>query len=220
MPYTPSNNLGTLPTLTNNNPHRVLAEHYGQKLGGQANANTPATPPTTPTNNAGITWNQNNNRVVPYGWNYAPSQYQTGPDAGRLFNPKPPQWVTDASQYQTWQAPGIKSQNGNYIQYTDGSFVDLSSNMYKQASQIMFPNEDWNAAWRAIPASWQADLAGWEPTLRERWIQAFSEGNRQAAEEIKKQAYQARTQSTNYAQQQKQQQPAQTPTRVTAYMPR
>src|SRR5581483_740141 len=102
--------------------------------------------------------------------------------------------------------------------YGDGSFVDYSSPAWNRAAAIQIADPQQKQLWDAIPDSWKAEMAGWDPSFRENWLKAMSNPGalgyfngqymlgQQAAEEIVKLARQAQDNLTKAAQAQKQQQ--------------
>ena len=81
---------------------------------------------------------------------------------------------TSPSAYRPIRFPGVDASGVSWAKYQDGSFVDYSSTAWKRASSIQIADEQQKKLWDALPDSWKADIATWDPALRDAYLQALS----------------------------------------------
>lgn len=135
-------------------------------LGGGPQRNPPpSTTPPQPSSTGGTysgTFTSGNN---------AGNQPPTGAP-GKTWYPKPPTWVTQQSAYKPLVFPGVQSSGGGRTIYVDGSVVDYNSARWKKA--VSYTPAEHADLWQALPDSWKADMAGWDPSFIASYLDALS----------------------------------------------
>ncbi len=204
------------------NPYKMLADHYS-RVYGQPTAPTQTTGQTSqtgtgnyvPPTGGGVPQAAAN--TEPRGYRLGRQWINTGPGAGNVLYPMRVPGTDWSKSYLPMQFPGYDQMAGRY---SDKSYVDYSSLAWQKAAALHYDSTSPEGnAWNAMPDSWKADLAGWEPQFRDAYLYAMGTGNSGQALKVQQQWADYKRQATQQEQYQQQQAAqVQTPRQASPYV--